>query len=53
MKTITKEEYYKIHKDFRGVWSREDYPDYIGKRTMLDYDKGTALLIEDYHFKIV
>lgn len=53
MKTITKANYYKIHKDYRGVWSREDSPEYIGKRTMLDYDNGTVLLIEDYSFKIV
>jgi len=60
--TITLSEYEAIHPDFRGVWDTErddllDWPNmrgkYIGKRTMLDYDNGTVLLIEGLNFEIV
>jgi hypothetical protein len=50
-------EYNKIHKDYRGVWSRLSEPQYIDKRTMMSNilikDSCCCLLIEDYHFKIV
>ena len=53
MKEITKKEYYAIYKDYRGVWSREDYPQFIEKRTMLNNNEGgTELLIEGQDFKI-
>lgn len=54
MKEIAYSEYMKIHKDFRGVWEREDHPELIGKRTMMANENGaTVLLIESLHFKIV
>ena len=56
MRTITKEEFLKIPKDYRGIWSSEHIQEYIGKRTMLDLDKetgATVLLIEGFHFEII
>lgn len=56
---LTKEEYYKIHPDYRNVWTteREDLKNwseirinYIGKRT---YMQDGGLLIEGIHFEIV
>ena len=55
MYTITEEQYNAKHQDFKGVWSSDHIhnTNYNGKRTMLHYDKGTCLIIEDTHFKIV
>jgi len=53
MQTIKLADYNAIHKDYRGVWEREDEPKYVGKRTMLSNENGaTVLLIEDFHFVI-
>lgn len=47
-------DYNKIHRDFRGVWTNPDMPQYIGKRAyMTNIDGATVLLIEDFHFKII
>lgn len=55
MKTITLQEYLKKHTDYRGIWESDHTPEYIGKRTMLDYDEkyGTVLLIEGFSLKII
>jgi hypothetical protein len=52
---ITKAEYYKKHKDQRGVWSSDNIQGtkHNGKRTMLHYDNGTCLLIEGIGFEII
>ena len=56
MITITKKDYYKMSKDYRGIYGDYDgkSPHLKGKRTMLHLsDEGvTELLIEDYSFKI-
>lgn len=56
IKKISKEEYYKIPKDYRGIY--EDYQGYFphlkGKRTMLSLENGaTVLLIEGSSFEII
>lgn len=55
MNTITEKEYNAKHQDFRGIWSSDHIrgTNYNGKRTMLHYDKGPCLLIEDVNFIIV
>lgn len=62
MRKITLSEYNSIPKDFRGIWTVErwDMPNwaeirekYMGKRTMMVYDKGTCLLVEGIGFEIV
>lgn len=55
MKTITEQEFYNKPKSHTGVWSNPEHPEYIGKRTMLDYDEkhGTVLLIEGYSLRVV
>jgi len=60
--TITTSEYYKLHKDLRGIWTtkRTDLPNwnternkYMGKRTMLTNQNGaTVLLVEGMGFEI-
>lgn len=32
---VTREQWRKIHRDYKGRWTREDYPEYIGKRSVL------------------
>lgn len=62
MKKITLSEYNAIPEDYRGIWTAErwDLPNWaeirkkhIGKRTMMDYDNGTCLLVEGMGFEIV
>ena len=62
MKKITLSEYNAIPEDYRGIWTseRRDLPNWaeirkkhIGKRTMMDYDNGTCLLVEGMGFEIV
>lgn len=62
MRKITLSEYNSTPKDFRGIWTVErwDLPNwtemrekYMGKRTMMVYDKGTCLLVEGLSFEIV
>jgi hypothetical protein len=55
MYTITLEQYNAKHQDFRSVWSSDHIhnTNYNGKRTMMIWDNGTCLIIEDVHFKIV
>ena len=62
MKTISQESYNKIHTDYRGVWSNTNWPEYIGKRTVLTnslnhaiglpLESGTSLEIEGISFQI-
>lgn len=50
--TITWEDYQATHKDFKGTWTtpRPDIEghsrDLMGRRSLMVYDKGTALAIE-------
>ena len=55
MYIITKKEYYKKHKDFRGVYSSDhiNNTNLNGRRTMLYYNNGTKLLIEGLSLKII
>ena len=63
MLKIKKSDYYKKHPDFRSVWNterwdlpnwKEDRKQYIGKRTMMSNENGSAvLLIEGISFEIV
>lgn len=63
MITVTKEEWSKIHDDYKGKWTTDSLkwqPDlpkkYIGKRTVMSgcISKEIGLLLtEDVHFKIV
>ncbi len=50
-KILTKKEYYKLHKDYRGVWENPQYPKHKGKRTAM-LSVG-ALWVEGEHFIIV
>jgi len=61
---ITRKQWDTIPEDYKGRWERwikdngwqSDLPEeYIGKRTLLDYDNniGTVLLTEGIHFIIV
>lgn len=52
---MTQSEYLAVPENYRGVWTTErwDIPDwenlrkkYMGKRTLMVYDKGTCLLVE-------
>lgn len=56
MLEITKEEYEKIHNDYKGKWS-SDYlhgTRWNGRKTMMHNDNGaTSLLIEGIGFKII
>ncbi len=60
---LTTKQYNSIHKDYRGVWSREDHPELIGKRTALENGLLNAaglptkpapsgLILEGIHFEI-
>ena len=60
MRKITLSEYNAIPENYRGIWTVErwDLPDWaeirkrhIGKRTMMVYDKGTCLLVEESALK--
>ena len=62
MRKVTLSEYNSIPDDYRGIWTVErwDLPNwaeireqYMGKRTMMVYDKGTCLLVEGLGFEIV
>ncbi len=64
MLRITKKQWDTIPEDYKGRWERwvkdngwqPDLPEeYIGKRTLLDYDNnsGTVLLTEGIHFVVV
>lgn len=61
IKKIALEDYLAISKDFRGEWTqgvlnfRGDLPmSYLGKRTMLDNENGsTVLLTEGMQFEII
>jgi len=53
---ITRGDWEKIHRDFKGIWSRPDVPTYVGRRTVLSgcvSDEMDGLLIEGFHFEIV
>lgn len=63
MKVITEKEYLKKPESSTGIWDTERTDllgwevirsQYMGKRTMLDYDKkyGTVLLIEGLNLTI-
>lgn len=53
MERITKQEYNKIHNDYKGIWSNDSIPEYVGKRTMMKLgNNGTCLLVEGFHFVI-
>jgi len=63
MYQLTTRQYNSIHKDYRSVWTNQDYPQYIGKRTAFEnslqgamglqvIDKGCCLIIEGSHFEI-
>ena len=62
MKRMTQSEYLAVPENYRGVWTTErwDIPDwenlrkkYMGKRTLMVYDKGTCLLVEGLSLEIV
>ena len=62
MKKITLSEYLAVPEDYRGIWTTErwDIPDwetrrksYMGKRTLMVYDRGTCLLVEGLSLEIV
>lgn len=63
MKRMTQSEYLAVPENYRGVWTtteRWDIPDwenlrkkYMGKRTLMVYDKGTCLLVEGLSLEIV
>ena len=59
---VTLKEYNSLHKDYKGIWTTEDYNNpnwekeremYMGKRSML-FNNGlrTCLLVEGLHFII-
>ncbi|MBI9090159.1 MAG: hypothetical protein JEZ12_13165 [Desulfobacterium sp.] len=61
---ITKEQFDSIPTDYRGVWSREDHPELVGKKTALENsllgvaglpmkDGACALVIEGISFEII
>ena len=59
---MTQSEYLAVPENYRGVWTTErwDIPDwenlrkkYMGKRTLMVYDKGTCLLVEGLSLEIV
>lgn len=54
---ITKAEYYKLHEDFRGVYSSDNIhgTKLDGKRTMVKWleDIGTVLLVEGESFEFI
>lgn len=61
MKEITIQEYNAISSYYRSIWDTERYDwknweterlKYMGKRTMMVYDNGTALLVEGIGFII-
>jgi len=62
MRKVTLSEYNSITDDYRDIWTVEhwDLPNwaeirekYMGKRTMMVYDKGTCMLVEGLGFEIV
>ena len=62
MKRMTQSEYLAGPENYRGVRTTErwDIPDwenlrkkYMGKRTLMVYDKGTCLLVEGLSLEIV
>lgn len=53
---VWQSEWDKIPDDYKGVWTDERTPEYVGKKTVLSgclSDTIGALLIEDYHFVIL
>lgn len=53
---VSREKWNKIHNDYKGVWSRADVPEYVGKKTVMSGSIGEeigSLLIESIHFVIV
>ena len=60
---ISKKEWERKSKDYKGAWTKDSYPivkkelpeSYIGKRTCLynDGKKGTCLITEGVHFNII
>lgn len=55
MYTITKKQFDEKHKDLKGIWFSDFQhgTNYDGLKTLLHYDKGTCLIIENIHFKVV
>ena len=55
MYTITKKQYNETPNDYKSVWSSDFQhgTNYNGLKTLLHYDNGTCLIIENVHFKIV
>ena len=53
---VTIEKWNRISRDFKGIWSRSDNPELIGRKTVLSgcisEEKG-SLFIEGVHFEIV
>lgn len=50
---VTKEDWERTHKDYKGIWANPDTPEYVGRRYIMSTDGGpTCLLIEGYHFVI-
>lgn len=61
MRKIALQEYLSLPEDYRGIWTTErwDIPgwekireQYMDKRTILVYDKGTCLLVEGMGFEV-
>jgi hypothetical protein len=55
MYTITKQQFNDKHKDLKGVWSSDFQhgTNYDGLKTLLHWENGTCLIIENIHFIIV
>lgn len=63
---ITLKMYNSIHRDYRGIWTREDEPHLVGRRSAFlgsihaligkgwgKGNNGTDMLFEGIHFEIV
>jgi hypothetical protein len=55
MYTITEEQYKAKPKDYKGVWSSDDFrgTNFNGRRTLMVWLNGTCLLIEGESLTIV
>jgi hypothetical protein len=55
MIVVSMKKYESIHQDYKGIFEREDCPEFIGRRTVMSgqiSDELGALLIEGVHFVI-